>query len=160
MWVAYVFALFRRRLFVAGGRQRRGEPSKAPRNRCRVPPAGWPPLASLRCLSNRIIVRRPQEALLRLRRRGSPSCGSYAAQLGVIASRSSCPAATGHLLARSNLLEQCSHRDAASGRLSLRASLRSPLRTFALKSSAPWALLPLRNYCRIFFVIFASDEES
>ena len=109
---------------VGGGEE--GPPTSLPQ----LPPGTASRPACLdgrRCQSNPLPCRDPQRAFLLRRRRGSAPCGSYAAQLGVLASR----------CARSNLLEQCSHRDAASGRLSLRASLRSPLRTFALKSSPP-----------------------
>ena len=119
------------------GYRKFGRRSAAARRDTQIPPQPRPGTASRpasldgrRCLSKHPHGRRPQEALLRRRRRGSPPFGSYAVQLGVLASR----------FARSNLLEQCSHRGAASGRLPLRASLRSPLRTFALKSSAPWRL--------------------
>ena len=132
-----VFGHFLFRSFMAGGRRRRGRPSNKPP----AAAAGYRQQAGLlspacgafsHFLFAKLLLSGRPESFLLLRRRGSAPCGSYAAQLGVLASR----------FARSNLLEQCSHQSASFGRLSLRGSLgrplRSPLRTFALKSSALW----------------------
>ena len=118
-------------LWQAVGSGEEGPPPSLPQSR---PGTASRPacLDGRRCQSNRFPGRDRQGAFLLRRRRGSAPCGSYAAQLGVLVSR----------FARPNLLEQCSHRDAASGRRSLRGSLRSPFRTFALKSSTPWRSLP------------------